>query len=103
MLKKEGDGVRRTEGRALETLKKHQEQIRRYEDFAAELGQDPADVAAGLAAAPAGSHRADRGPAHPGAARRRHPRTGLTLDAGALKRLDEIFPGHRTAPEDYAW
>ncbi|HET6268637.1 MAG TPA: aldo/keto reductase [Arthrobacter sp.] len=27
----------------------------------------------------------------------------VTLDADALKRLDEIFPGHRTAPEDYAW
>ena len=26
-----------------------------------------------------------------------------TLDEDALKRLDEIFPGHRTAPEDYAW
>jgi aryl-alcohol dehydrogenase-like predicted oxidoreductase len=27
----------------------------------------------------------------------------VTLDSDALKRLDDIFPGHRTAPEDYAW
>ncbi|HSL38530.1 MAG TPA: aldo/keto reductase, partial [Arthrobacter sp.] len=27
----------------------------------------------------------------------------LALDAGALQRLDVIFPGYRTAPEDYAW
>ena len=27
----------------------------------------------------------------------------VTLDDEALKRLDEIFPGHRPAPEDYAW
>ena len=27
----------------------------------------------------------------------------VKLDADALKRLDGIFPGHRTAPEDYAW
>jgi aryl-alcohol dehydrogenase-like predicted oxidoreductase len=27
----------------------------------------------------------------------------ITLDADALGRLDEIFPGHKTAPEDYAW
>ena len=27
----------------------------------------------------------------------------LALDSGALRRLDDIFPGHRTAPEDYAW
>ncbi|MEJ7706540.1 MAG: aldo/keto reductase [Nocardioidaceae bacterium] len=25
------------------------------------------------------------------------------LDDAALRQLDEIFPGHQTAPEDYAW
>ncbi len=27
----------------------------------------------------------------------------VKLDEAALERLDEIFPGHETAPEDYAW
>ena len=27
----------------------------------------------------------------------------VTLSDDALKRLDDIFPGHRPAPEDYAW
>ncbi len=27
----------------------------------------------------------------------------LRLDAQSLTRLDGIFPGYRTAPEDYAW
>jgi hypothetical protein len=27
----------------------------------------------------------------------------IKLDADALKRLDDIFPGYKTAPEDYAW
>jgi aryl-alcohol dehydrogenase-like predicted oxidoreductase len=27
----------------------------------------------------------------------------ITLDEKALARLDEIFPGHQPAPEDYAW
>ena len=27
----------------------------------------------------------------------------LTLEARSLARLDEIFPGHKPAPEDYAW
>jgi hypothetical protein len=27
----------------------------------------------------------------------------LELDDAALARLDEIFPGHDSAPEDYAW
>ncbi|CAI3791181.1 hypothetical protein NKCBBBOE_00226 [Pseudarthrobacter sp. MM222] len=36
-----------------------------------------------------------------GGSGRRAP--GVPLDADALKRLDEIFPGHRSAPEDYTW
>jgi hypothetical protein len=27
----------------------------------------------------------------------------VRLDAQTLARLDEIFPGYRTAPEHYAW
>ena len=27
----------------------------------------------------------------------------VAVDGAVLDRLDEIFPGHRTAPEDYAW
>jgi aryl-alcohol dehydrogenase-like predicted oxidoreductase len=27
----------------------------------------------------------------------------IRLDQRALDRLDEIFPGHETSPEDYAW
>ena len=27
----------------------------------------------------------------------------VKLDQAALRRLDDIFPGYRTAPEDYAW
>jgi aryl-alcohol dehydrogenase-like predicted oxidoreductase len=27
----------------------------------------------------------------------------LKLDDKALAQLDEIFPGYKTAPEDYAW
>ena len=27
----------------------------------------------------------------------------LTLDDDVLKRLDEIFPGYKPAPEHYAW
>jgi aryl-alcohol dehydrogenase-like predicted oxidoreductase len=27
----------------------------------------------------------------------------LSLDADALAEIDRIFPGHKPAPEDYAW
>ncbi|QCB95838.1 aldo/keto reductase [Arthrobacter sp. PAMC25564] len=103
VLKKERDGVRRAKGRAFETLKTHQDQIRQYEEFADELGHEPGDVAlAWLLHQPAVT------------APIVGPRTReqldaairaltVTLDAAALQRLDGIFPGHRTAPEDYAW
>ena len=103
VLKKERDGVRRTEGRALETLKKHQEQIRQYEDFADELGHEPGDVAlAWLLHQPAVTAPivGPRTQEQLDAAIRA---LEVTLDADALKRLDDIFPRHRTAPEDYAW
>jgi aryl-alcohol dehydrogenase-like predicted oxidoreductase len=102
VLSKE-DGVRRTAGRALEALKAHQKQIRRYEDFAAELGQEPADVAlAWLLHQPAVTAPivGPRTLEQLQAAVRAHK---LKLDTETLKHLDEIFPGHRTAPEDYAW
>jgi aryl-alcohol dehydrogenase-like predicted oxidoreductase len=103
VLKKERDGVRRTEGRAAETLKKHQEQIRQYEDLADDLGHEPGDVAlAWLLHQPAVTAPivGPRTQEQLDAAIRA---LDVTLDEDALKRLDDIFPGHRTAPEDYAW
>ncbi|GAA5196812.1 aldo/keto reductase [Arthrobacter gyeryongensis] len=103
VLKKERDGVRRLEGRAAETLKKHEDQIRQYEDLADDLGHEPGDVGlAWLLHQPAvtapivGPRTQDQLDAAIRA-------LDVTLDADALKRLDDIFPGHRTAPEDYAW
>lgn len=103
VLKKERDGVRRTEGRAAETLKKHQDQILQYEDLADDLGHEPGDVAlAWLLHQPAVTAPivGPRTQEQLDAAIRA---LDVKLDADALKRLDDIFPGHRTAPEDYAW
>lgn len=84
-------------------LEKHRDRIEQYEKFCDELGEDPAYVAlAWLLTRPAVT------------APIIGPRTleqldgsmrtlEITLDEQALARLDEIFPGHRTAPEDYAW
>jgi aryl-alcohol dehydrogenase-like predicted oxidoreductase len=103
VLKQGRRGVRRAEGRALETLKKHQEQIRRYEEFADELAREPGEVAlAWLLHQPAVTAPVV-GPRTQGQLESALRATELALDPGALQRLDEIFPGHRTAPEDYAW
>jgi aryl-alcohol dehydrogenase-like predicted oxidoreductase len=103
VLRKEREGSRRTSGRAKQTLEEHKEQIAAYEDLCAELGEEPADVAlAWLLTRPAVT-----GPII-------GPRTMEQLDGAqhalevhledkVLDRLDEIFPGYRTAPEHYAW
>jgi aryl-alcohol dehydrogenase-like predicted oxidoreductase len=103
VLRKERDGHRRNSERAAATLEKNRDALGAYEDLCAELGEEPADVGiAWLLAQPAvtapiigprtiehldGSLRA----------------LSITLDEKTLARLDEIFPGHQTAPEDYAW
>ncbi|GAC1605753.1 MAG: aldo/keto reductase [Pseudarthrobacter sp.] len=103
VLKKERAGVRRSEGRAAETLKSHHQQIQQFEDFADELGHEPGDVAlAWLLHQPAvtapivGPRTQEQLDAAIGA-------LDVALDDAALAKLDEIFPGHRPAPEDYAW
>jgi len=103
VIRKERNGKRRLEGRAAETLATHRDAIERYEDLADELGHDPGDVGlAWLLHQPAvtapiiGPRTMDQLDAAVRA-------LDVTLDADALARLDEIFPGRRTAPEDYAW
>ena len=84
-------------------LEVHRDKIEQYEKFCDELGEDPAYVALAWLL----RQRAVTGPII-------GPRTieqlegsmrtlEIELDDQALARIDEIFPGHRTAPEDYAW
>ncbi|MDQ1725423.1 MAG: hypothetical protein QOG52_2451 [Frankiaceae bacterium] len=84
-------------------VERRRPQLEKWEAFCAELGEQPADVAlAWLLSRPAvtapivgprtmeqldGSLRA----------------FDVSLDADALARIDEIWPGYKTAPEDYAW
>jgi len=97
------DGKRRLEGRAAEVLEANRGALEAYEDLAAEIGQAPGDV--GLAwllhqeavTAPIiGPRTQEQLDAAVGALE-------ISLDAETLGRLDAIFPGHRPAPEDYAW
>ncbi|MGI5285977.1 aldo/keto reductase [Nonomuraea polychroma] len=84
-------------------LEKHRDKIEQYEKFCDELGEEPAYVALAWLL----KQRAVTAPII-------GPRTleqldgsmrtlEIELDEAALARLDEIFPGHKTAPEDYAW
>ncbi|MGW4378879.1 aldo/keto reductase [Kitasatospora sp. NPDC004531] len=103
VLRKEREGVRRTQGRAVDTLNERREQIQAYEDLCDELGHEPGDVAlAWLRTRPAVTAPivGPRTEEQLAAAVRS---LDVELDAKTLARLDEIFPGHRTAPEHYAW
>jgi len=103
VLKKERDGKRRLEGRSKDALDAIRPQVEAYENFCEEIGKEPGDVAlAWLLAQPAVT------------APIVGPRTQEQLDSAIralqvelskedLARLDEIFPGYKTSPEDHAW
>jgi aryl-alcohol dehydrogenase-like predicted oxidoreductase len=103
VLRKDRSGQRRLEGRAAEAVAKNREQIEAYEDFAAELGHEPGEVALAwllhqqvVTAPVVGPRTQEQLNAAVSA-------LDVRFDDKALARLDEIFPGHKTAPEDYAW
>ena len=103
VLRKEREGSRRTSGRAKELVEKHREALGAYEDLCEELGHEPADVAlAWLLTRPAvtGPIIGPRTMEQLDGAQRA---LELTLEDKVLSRLDEIFPGYKTAPEHYAW
>ena len=103
VLTKGEEGVRRLTGRAKDSLEEHRDAIEAYENLALELGVQPAELGlAWLLHQPAvtapivGPRIAEQLDGALKAA-------DLELDQAALDRLDELFPGHKTAPEDYAW
>jgi aryl-alcohol dehydrogenase-like predicted oxidoreductase len=103
VVRKERDGSRRYAGRAAETIEARRPQLEAYEDLCAERGEEPGTVGlAWLLTRPAvtGPIVGPRTPEHLDSALRA---VDVTLDDKVLARLDELFPGYKTAPEDYAW
>jgi aryl-alcohol dehydrogenase-like predicted oxidoreductase len=103
VIRKEQEGSRRLSGRSADMLERVRERVEAYEKFCADVGEEPATVALSwllrrpVVTAPIIG-----------------PRTMEQLDGAQraldfelseehLARLDEIWPGHRPAPEDYAW
>jgi aryl-alcohol dehydrogenase-like predicted oxidoreductase len=103
VLKKEGEGKRRQEGRAAETLAAMRPQIEQYEAFADELGHPAGDLAlAWLLHQPAVTAPIV-GPRTQEQLDSAVRALDVKLDDAALARLSEIFPGKKPAPEHYAW
>ena len=103
VVRKEREGSRRNAGHLGRTLEARRPQLEAYEDLAAELGEDPGTVGlAWLLSRPAVTAPIV-GPRTPEHLQGALHAVDVTLDQAVLDKLDEIFPGHRTAPEDYAW
>jgi aryl-alcohol dehydrogenase-like predicted oxidoreductase len=103
VLKKQSEGKRRLEGRSAETLEAMRPQIEKYEAFADELGHAPGDIGlAWLLHQPAVTAPIV-GPRTQEQLDSAVRALDVKLDAAALAKLSEIFPGKKTAPEHYAW
>ncbi|HEV7566512.1 MAG: putative oxidoreductase YrpG [Leifsonia sp.] len=103
VLRKEREGKRRLEGRSADALATHRDAIEKYEAFADEIGHEPGDIGlAWLLHQPAVTAPII-GPRTQEQLDSALRALDVSLDSDALAKLDEIFPGHKTAPEDYAW
>ena len=103
VLQKQHDGVRRLGGRAAEALAGSHDAVAAFESLAAELGHAPGDVALAWLLHQAAVTAPIIGPRTAAQLEDSLRALDISLDGAALSRLDEIFPGPKTAPEDYAW
>jgi aryl-alcohol dehydrogenase-like predicted oxidoreductase len=103
VVRKERDGSRRLAEHLQQRVVAKRAQFEAYEDLCDEIGEEPGAVGlAWLLTRPAvtGPIVGPRTPEHLESALHA---VDVTLDDKVLQRLDEIFPGYKTAPEDYAW
>jgi aryl-alcohol dehydrogenase-like predicted oxidoreductase len=103
VVRKERDGSRRYAGRAAETIEARRGQLERYEDLCADIGEEPGTVGlAWLLTRPAVTAPivGPRLPEHLDSALKA---VEVTLSDETLAQLDDIFPGYKTSPEEYAW
>ncbi|NRD26155.1 aldo/keto reductase [Frigoribacterium sp. VKM Ac-2836] len=103
VIEKTEEGSRRLEGRSADYVAEHRDQLEAYEAFARELGHAPGEVALAWLLHQPGVTGPITGPRTMAQLESAVAAVDVKLDEAALTRLDEIFPGHDTSPEDYAW
>ena len=103
VLRKEREGKRRHTGRANDLLETNREQIQAYEDLCDEMGKEPAVVGLAWLLHQKAVTAPIVGPRTMEQLDGALEALETTLDDKELLRLDEIWPGHKPAPEDYAW
>ncbi|BDZ50402.1 oxidoreductase [Frondihabitans sucicola] len=100
---KEQEGKRRLTGRSKEFVDAHRDQLESYENLAKELGHAPGELALAWLLHQPGVTGPITGPRTMEQWDSAVASVDITLDQSALDRLDALFPGHKPAPEDYAW
>jgi aryl-alcohol dehydrogenase-like predicted oxidoreductase len=101
-LKKASEG-RRSEGGVLEKIEQNRDKLEKYEALCDELGEKPANVAlAWLLANPAVTAPIV-GPRTTQQIDELLRALDIQLSVETLDALNEIFPGYKTAPEEFAW
>jgi aryl-alcohol dehydrogenase-like predicted oxidoreductase len=103
VLAADREGRRRLAGRAKTVVEEHREQIEAWEDLCAKLGEEPAHVALAWLLHQDGVTAPIIGPRTLEQLDGAQRALDVRLDREVLGRLDEIFPGYKTAPEHYAW
>ncbi|MFP5298951.1 MAG: aldo/keto reductase [Actinomycetota bacterium] len=103
MARKEREGSRRYKGRAKDLLEDKREQIEAYEDYCDEIGRQPGTVALAWLVAQPGVTAPIIGPRTMQQLDDALEALDVELSDKDLARLDEIWPGYKTAPEHYAW
>jgi NDP-hexose C3-ketoreductase / dTDP-4-oxo-2-deoxy-alpha-D-pentos-2-ene 2,3-reductase len=97
-------GTRRASSMVQDKLGGHRSQVEAYEKFCAELGEPPAEVALAWLLANPVVTAPIIGPRIVEQLEGAMRALGLKLDQGAMRRLDEIWPGPGgPAPEAFAW
>jgi aryl-alcohol dehydrogenase-like predicted oxidoreductase len=103
VLQKEKEGSRRRSGRAADSIDEHRDQLEAYEKFCADVGEEPAHLGIAWLLHQRAVTAPIIGPRTLEQLNGAQRALEIKLGEDELARLDEIWPGHKTAPEDYAW
>jgi len=103
VIRKERDSSRRKSEHVQAIIDRVRPQLEEYEDFCAALGWEPADVALAWLMAQPAVCAPIIGPRTLAQLAASMQAVEVELAPADLERLNEIFPGFKPAPEDYAW
>jgi len=96
-------GGRRSEAQSAQGFEKYAAQLGQWESLCKDLGEAPADVAIAWQLHQPAVTAPIVGPRTMGQLDGALHTVDIELNESTLAKIDEIFPGRKTAPEDYAW